>query len=178
MVFPVVMYGCESWTRKKPEYRRTDAFKLFCWRRLLRVPWIARKSHQLILREINPEYLLEGLMLKPQYFGTWCEEPTHWNNRVQDGWMASLTQWTWVWASSRSWWSTGKPGMLQSMGSQRGHDWATELNWTTSLPHKEHTCSKHTCTWNNYIHRKRITRQVMVTDPGGFPKSTLHAYPF
>ena len=72
MVFPVVMYGCERWTIKKPEYQRTDAFELWCWRRLLRVPWTARRSDQLILKKINPEYSLEGLMLKLklQYFGT------------------------------------------------------------------------------------------------------------
>ena len=71
MVFPVVMYGCESWTIKKAEHQRTDAFKLWCWRRLLRVPWTERRSNQSILKEINPEYSLEGLMLKLklQYFG-------------------------------------------------------------------------------------------------------------
>ena len=69
MVFPVVMYGCEHWTIKKAEYQRTDAFNLWHWRRLLRVPWTARRSNQSILKEINPEYLLEGLMLKLQYFG-------------------------------------------------------------------------------------------------------------
>ena len=71
MVFPVVMRGCESWTVKEAERRRIDAFELWCWRRLLRVPWTARRSNQSILKEINPEYSLEGLMLKlkPQYFG-------------------------------------------------------------------------------------------------------------
>ena len=69
MVFPVVMYGCESWTINKAEHQRTDAFKLRCWRRLLRVPWTARRSNQSILKDINPEYSLEGLMLKLQYFG-------------------------------------------------------------------------------------------------------------
>ena len=71
MVFPVVMYGCESWTIKKPEHQRIDAFELWCWRRLLRVPWTARRSNQSILKEIRPEYSLEGLMLKLklQYFG-------------------------------------------------------------------------------------------------------------
>ena len=70
MVFPVVMYGCESWTIKKAEHQRTDAFELWCWRRLLRVPWTARRLNQSILKEINPEYSLEGLMLKLkfQYF--------------------------------------------------------------------------------------------------------------
>ena len=71
MVFPVVMYGCESWTIKKAEHQRIDAFELWCWRRLLRVPWAARRSNQSILKEMNPEYSLEGLMLKLklQYFG-------------------------------------------------------------------------------------------------------------
>ena len=69
MVFPVVMYECESWTVKKAECRRIDAFELWCWRRLLRVPWTSRRSNQSILKEINPEYSLEGLMLKLQYFG-------------------------------------------------------------------------------------------------------------
>ena len=67
--FPVVMYGCESWTLKKVEHRRIDAFELWCWRRLLRVPWTARRSNQSILKDISPEYSLEGLMLKLQYFG-------------------------------------------------------------------------------------------------------------
>ena len=69
MVFPVVMYGCESWTVKKAEHQRIDAFELWCWRRLLRVPWTARRSNQSILKEISPDYSLEGLMLKLQYFG-------------------------------------------------------------------------------------------------------------
>ena len=69
MVFPVVMYGCESWTIKKAERRRIDAFELWCWRRLLRVPWTARRSNQSILKKISPEYSLEGLILKLQYFG-------------------------------------------------------------------------------------------------------------
>ena len=69
MVFPLVVYGCESWTIKKAEHQRTDAFELWCWRRLLRVPWTARRSNQSILKKISPEYSLEGLMLKLQYFG-------------------------------------------------------------------------------------------------------------
>ena len=79
MVFPVVIYGCESWTIKKDEHRRIDTFKLWCWRRLLRVPWTAR-SNQPILKKINPEYLLEGLtlQLKLQYFSHLCKEPTYW----------------------------------------------------------------------------------------------------
>ena len=80
MVFPVVMYGCESWIVKKAECWRIDAFELWCWRRLLRVPWTARRSNQSVLREMNPEYLLEGLMLKLklQYLVTWYEQPTQW----------------------------------------------------------------------------------------------------
>ena len=111
MVFPLVMYGCESWTGKKAEHRRIDAFELWCWRRLLRVPWTARRSNQSILKEISPGCSLEGLMLKLklQYFGHWCKELTHlrrpwcWerlsgggegDNRGWDGWMVSPTQWT------------------------------------------------------------------------------------
>ena len=107
-VFPVVMYGCESWTRKKAEHWRIDAFELWCWRRLLRVPWAARRSNQSILKETSPEYSLEGVMLKLklQHLATWCEELTHlkrpwfWerlkvggegDNRGWDDWMASLT---------------------------------------------------------------------------------------
>ena len=80
MVFPVVMYGCESWTGKKAECRKIDAFDLWCWRRLLRVPWTARRSNQSILKKISPGISLEGMMLKLklQYFGNSCEELTHW----------------------------------------------------------------------------------------------------
>ena len=147
VVFLVVMYGCESWTINKTERQRIDAFELLCWRRLLRIPWTARKSNQSILKEINPKYSLEGLMLKLklQYFGQlmqrtdllerpWCWERLKTGGEGDDsgwdGWMASLSRYTWVRGSSGSWWWTGKPGVLQSMGSQRvRHDWATELNW-------------------------------------------------
>ena len=129
------MHGCGSWTIKKAGRRRIDAFELWCWRRLLRIPWTARRSNQSILKEISPECLLQGLMLKLklQYFGHLCEELTHlkrpwcWerlkaggegDNRGQDGWMASPAHWTWVWASSGRWWRTGKCDMLQSLGSQ------------------------------------------------------------
>ena len=113
MVFPVVMYGCESWTMKKADRWRIDAFELWCWRRLLRVPWTVRRDNKSILKEISPEYSLEGLMLKLKlyYFVTWCEELTHWkipwcwerlraggegDDEGWDGWVASPTQWTWV----------------------------------------------------------------------------------
>ena len=139
MVFPVLMYGCESWTTKKAERQRIDILKLWCWRRLLRIPWTARKSNQSILKEISPEHSLEGLMLELQlqYFGhlmgrtdslekTWCWERLkagrEGDDRGSDGWMASPTQWRWVWGSG-SWWWTGRPGVLWSMGSWRvGHN--------------------------------------------------------
>ena len=148
MVFPVVMYGCESWTVKKAEHRKINAFELWCWRRLLRVPWTVRRSNQFILKVISL-----GVQWKDWCWSwnsntsaTSCEELTHWkrpwcweglgaggegDDRGWDGWMASLTWWAWVWVNSRSFWWTGRPGVLQFMGSQRvGHGWATELNWS------------------------------------------------
>ena len=146
MAFPVVTYGCESWTVKKAEHWRIDAFEPWCWRRLLRVPWTARRSNQSILKEISSGSSLEGLMLKLKLshliFGgsilaTWCEELTHlkrpwcWerlraggegDDRGWDGWMASPTQWTWIWVKSRSCWWKGRPGMLES-------DMTEWLNW-------------------------------------------------
>ena len=143
MVFPVVMYGCESWTIKKAEHRRTDAFELWCWRRLLRVPWIARRSNQSIIKEISPEYSLEELMWKLPYFGhlmwrTDLLEKTLMLGKIEGRrrmgwqrmrWLNGITDsMDMVWAGSGSWWWTGKPGVLQSMGSQKvGHDWVTEL---------------------------------------------------
>ena len=97
MVFPVVMYGCESWTIKKAQHWRIDAFELWCWRRLLRVPWTERRSNQSILKEISLECSLEGLMLKLklQYFGhLMAKVGGEGYERGWDGWMASLTQWT------------------------------------------------------------------------------------
>ena len=130
MVYPVVMYGCESWTIKKAEHWRIDAFELWCWRRLLRVPWTARRSSPSILMGIS-HHSLEGLMLKLklQYFGylmkrtdslgTWCWERLKAGGEGDDGgwdsWMVSPTQWTWVWVDFRSWWCTGRPGVLRSM---------------------------------------------------------------
>ena len=143
MVFPVVMYGCESWTVKKAEHRRIDAFELWCWRRVLRVSWTARRSNQSILKEINLGCSLEGLILKLklQYFGylrwiidslentlmQWFKAGGEGDNREWDGRMASLIRGTWVWVNSRSWWWTGR---LWLTGSQRvGHYWATELKY-------------------------------------------------
>ena len=150
MVFPVIMCGCRSWPIKKAKHQRFDAFELWWWRTLLRVPWIARRSNQLILKDSSPEYSLEGLMLKLklQYFGhpmwrTDSLEKTLMLGKIEGGrrrrwqrmrWLDGiLTRWTWVWASSGSWWWTGRSGVLQSMGSQRvRHDWLTEQNWLTS----------------------------------------------
>ena len=160
MVFPVVMYGCESWTVKKAEGRRIDAFELWCWRRLLRVPWTARRSNQSILKEISPGCSLEWCWSwNSNTLATSWEELTHWkrlwcweglgaggkgDDRGWDGWMASPTRWTWVWVNSGSWWWTGRPGVLRFMGSQRvGHDWVTELNWNEK--------SGYRTSLNNYI---------------------------
>ena len=142
------MYGCESWTVKKAERWRIDAFELWCWRRLLWVPWTARRSNQAILKEISPGISLEGMMLKLKlhYFGHLMrrvdslqktlmlggiggmrrrgQHRMRWLNGITDWWMS-------VWVNSGRWWWTGRPGMLQFMGSQRvGHGWVTELNWT------------------------------------------------
>ena len=151
MFFPVVMYGCESWTVKKAEYWRTDAFELWCWRRLLRVPWTARRSMQSILKEISPGCSLEGLMLKLklQYFSHLKQradsfEKTlmlgkiegrrrrgqhrmRWLDGITDSMDMSLSE-LWEMRDGKSWW-TGRPGVLRFMGSQRvRQEWVTELN--------------------------------------------------
>ena len=148
MVFPIVMYRCESWTIKKAESWRTDAFELWCWRRLLRIPWTVKRSNQSILKEISPEYSLEELTLrlKLQYFGHLMQrtdllektlilgkiEGKRRRGRQRMRWLnATTTQWTWVCANSRRWWRTGKPGVLQSMGWQRvGHNLVAEQQQT------------------------------------------------
>ena len=146
MVFPIFMYECESWTIKKAESWKIDAFELWCWRRLSRVPWTARISSQSILKEISPGCSLEGLMLKLKrpYFGhvmrrTASPEKTLMLGKIEGrrkrgwqrmSWMASPTQWTCVLASSGSWWWTGKPGVLQSIVLQTvRHNWATFTDW-------------------------------------------------
>ena len=140
------MYGCESWTIKKAEHQRIDAFELWCWRRLLRVPLTARRFNHCI----NPGRSVLAVHWKDwcwswnsNTLAAWCKELTHWkrarcwerlrtggegDDRGWDGWMASLTQWTWVWVGSGSWWWTGRPGVLRFMGSERvEHDWVTDL---------------------------------------------------
>ena len=147
LIFPVVMYGCESWTVKKVEHWRIDAFELWCWIRLLRVPWTARQSNHSILKEISSWCSLEGMMLnlKLQYFGHLMQRIDSLEKALMLGeiggrrrrgrqrmrcWMAALTRWTWVWVNSGSWWWTGRPGVLRYTGLQRvGNDWATELTW-------------------------------------------------
>ena len=150
MVFPVIMYGCEL------DYKESWAPKNWCFwtvvlEKTLESPFDWKEIQPVHPKEISPEYSLEGLMLKLklQYFGYLLrradslKRPQCWerlkaggegDDRGWDGWMASLTQWTWVWVNSGSWWWTGKPGMLQSMGLQRvRHDWVTKLNWLRSL---------------------------------------------
>ena len=149
MVFPVVMYGCESWTIKKAEHWKIDAFELWCWRRLLRVPWTTRRSNQSILKEISPGCSLEGLKLKLklQYFGHLMQRAYSFEKTLMMGktegrrrmgrqrirWLDGITDsMNMGLMDSGSWWWTKRPGVLQSMVLQRvRHDWATELNWYT-----------------------------------------------
>ena len=160
MVFPIVTYGCESWTIKKAEHWRIDAFELWCWRRLLRVPWtpplgeiqpVHPKGNQswIFFGRTDPE--AETPILWPPDGKNWLiwKRPWCWerlraggegDNRGWDGWMASPTQWTRVWVNSGSWWWIGRPGMLEYMGSWRvRRNWVTELNWTEGCKHPR-TC--------------------------------------
>ena len=149
MVFPVVMSGCESWTIKKAEHWRIDAFELWCWRRLLRVPWTARRSNQSIQRKsvLNIHWKDWCWSWNSNTLATWWKELTHWkrpwcwerlraggegDNRGWDGWMASSTQWTWVWVNSelvmdREAWRAAVPG------SRKEWDMTEQLNWIIIL---------------------------------------------
>ena len=145
MVFPVVTYRCESWTIKKAECWRNDAFRLWCWRRLLRTP-LDSKEIQPVHPKGDQSWVFigrndveaEAPVLWPpnaeltHWKRSWCWERLRAGEmgaRGWDGWMVSSTQWTWVWANSGRWWRIEKPGMLQSVGLQRvRHDWVIELN--------------------------------------------------
>ena len=147
MVFPVVIYGYESYTIKKAECKRIDTFELWCWRRLLRALGLQGDTTSPLKRRsvLGVHWKDWCWSWNSNTSATWWEELTHlkrpwcWgrlraggegDDRGWDGWMASPTQWTWVWVNSGSWWWTGRPGVLQFMGSQRvGYDWATELNY-------------------------------------------------
>ena len=146
-VFPVVMNGCDNWTIKKAECWRIDAFELWCWRRLLRVPWTTRRSNQSILKEISPDHWLEGLKMKLLYFGhvmqrtdslekTWCWERLkaggEGGDRGRDVWNASLTQWACFEHTLGDGRRTGKPGVLQSMELQR-----VRYDWTCSATEQQ-----------------------------------------
>ena len=141
LVFPVAMYGCESWTIRKAKRRRIDAFELWCWRRLLRVPWTLQPIHH----KGNHSWIFTGRtdaraetpILWPPDAKNWLiwKDPDagknwRWEKGTTEDEMVAI-QWTWVWVSSENWWWTGRPGLLQSMGSKIvGHNWATELNWS------------------------------------------------
>ena len=145
LVLPVVLYGYESWTIKKDEHWRIDAFELWCWRKLLRVPWTTRRANQSILRKstLNIHWKDWCWSWSSNTLATWCEQPSHWNrpwcwerlkagreggDRGWDVRMASPTWWTWVWASSGRWWRTGKPGMLLHPWGCKESDMTEQLN--------------------------------------------------
>ena len=166
------MYGCESWTVKKAEHWRIDMFGLWCWRRLLRVPWTARSSNQSILKEISPGISLEAVMLKLKlhYFGHLMRRVDSLEKCLMLGgivgrrrrgrqrmrWLDGITiRWMWVRVNSGSWWWTGRPGVLRFMGSQIvGHDWAAERNWILMCQ----------------------IFQWLKVDPGNVKSSTLHYF--
>ena len=189
LVFPLIMYRCECWTRKKAECWIIDSFELWCCRRLLRVPWTVRRSNQSILKEISLGCSLVGLMLKLklQYFGHMMrrvdsfektlmlgkiEGRREGDDRGWDGWMASLTQWTGVLVDSRCWWWAGRPGVLQFIGSQ-SETWLSD--WTE-------TCRNFLllCNCNNvYLRSGYTTSQIKKSLLVGSPNAStveLHVY--
>ena len=192
MVFPVIMYGCESWTIKKAECWRTDAFELCCWRRLLRIPWTERRSNHSIQKAVSPESFIGKTDIEPEAPILWPPDVKNWligkdlmlgkiegrrgegENRGWDGWMAWPTQWTWVWASSRSWWWTGKSDVLQSMRSQRvGCNWVTELNWAFLIPpvmNSQYMSSKPLFLWENWSRSKLLAHRLWPGDCKWGPK--------
>ena len=174
MVYLVVMDGCESWTIKKAEHQRIDVFELWCWTRFLRAPWTARRSNQSLLKEISPGCSLEGLMLKLklQYFGHLMQRADSFeqtlmlgkiegqrrgDDRGWDGWMASPTQWTWVWVNSGSWWWTGRPGVLRFMGLQS----QTRLSkWTELIHYISSSSTTHTHTFTHTLCMGVIIKKI------------------
>ena len=146
MVFPIVMYGCEIWSLNKAESQRIDAFELYGWRRLLGVPWIARRSNQSIQRKsvLHIHWNNWCWSWNSNTLATWCEELIPWKrswfwvrlkaggqwiDRVWESWMVSPTQWTWVWESSKSWWWSGKPTCCSPWGHKES-DTTEWLNWS------------------------------------------------
>ena len=167
MVFPVVMYECDSWTVKKAECWRIDAFELWCWRRLLRVPWTAKSYNQSILKDISPrcsdarnDAEAETPVLWPPHAQSWLigkdfDAGRDWGQEEK----GMTEEETWIWVNSGSWWWTGRPGVLRFMGSQRArHDWVTELNWKIS---------RHVCYILEYDEVNMNTREwIVVTEYG------------
>ena len=152
MVFPVGMNGCESWIIQKAEHWRTDAFKLWCWRRLLRVPWTQSISNQWILREINPEYSIRRTDAEAEAPVLWLPDAKSYlngkdpdtgrlkaggegDNRGWDGWMASLTRWTWTWANSGRWWGLEEPVCAAIHGFAKSQIWLSNPAVKSSRPH-------------------------------------------
>ena len=191
MVFPVVMYGCESWTIKKYEHRRIDAFELWCWRRVLRVPWTSRRSNQSIIKEISPEYSLEGLMLNLQYFGhlMWRTDSVRKTlmlrkieGRRRRGWqrMRGLDDITNSMDMNLSKLQElvidRESGMLQSMGLQRvGHDWVTELKKNVVQRHVSGIWSQKT--WIRVPGQHGPETAILLQTPAGVPGPSCCFWP-
>ena len=197
IVFPV-MYGCENWTTKQAEHWRMDVFELWCWRRLLRVPWTARRSNQSILKEISPDIHWKDWCWCWSSNTTWCKELTHlkrpwcWerlkaggegDDRGWDGWIASPTQWKWVWVISGSWWWT-EAWRAAVHGFAKSWTWLsdwTELNWVSlwSLQKKETKYSSNSSSLSKWIFHLRYTSkhtyiQTQINNMENFPNILLN----